>query len=149
LYFIYFFSCFCLLLDDLNCIAEPISFILFPRHLGIPVHLRCPVPYIPAFSQLPVGSVLIQVGVDPLFSDLPARGFPVDLGLAGDPVETLRALTRLVLQERGPTPLAWPGLHDLYFSQQRGSAAADASKAKISKVCALANQVFAFFMKRN
>ena len=58
-----------------------------------------PVPFIPAFhKRWPSGQVppIVQIGVDPLFGDLPLRGFPVDLALPGDPAESLRLLTRLL-----------------------------------------------------
>ncbi len=57
------------------------------------VAVECPVPWIPAFAKMARAPRVIALGVDPLFEDLPLRGFPCDLSLAGDPAEVLRALT--------------------------------------------------------
>jgi acetolactate synthase-1/2/3 large subunit len=74
-----------------------------PHHLGfdpgpfveqadLVLAIECPVPWIPAHTQLVTPPRVIALGVDPLFGDLPMRGFPCDLTLAGDPAVTLRAL---------------------------------------------------------
>ncbi|MGD9684900.1 MAG: thiamine pyrophosphate-requiring protein [Candidatus Obscuribacterales bacterium] len=52
------------------------------------------VPYIPALSGVKKPPTIIQIGVDPLCSNLPMRAFPVDIGLAGNPALNLKALTR-------------------------------------------------------
>ncbi|MBK9142933.1 MAG: thiamine pyrophosphate-requiring protein [Candidatus Melainabacteria bacterium] len=52
------------------------------------------VPYIPALSGVKKAPTIIQIGVDPLCSNLPMRAFPVDIGLAGNPALNLKALTR-------------------------------------------------------
>jgi acetolactate synthase-1/2/3 large subunit len=115
-----------------------------PHHLGfeplpaleeadLVIAVECPVPWIPAFAKLANPPPCIQIGIDPLHSDLPARGFPVDLGLAGDPVATLRALTRRVLAAGAPRPLAWPGEHEARFGAARREAADDAARPVITK----------------
>ena len=54
------------------------------------------VPWILNQASPPDGAKVIQLGADPLFTRFPTRGFPVDIALAGDPLETLLALrTRL------------------------------------------------------
>jgi acetolactate synthase-1/2/3 large subunit len=114
-----------------------------PHHLGFDpmpsvgecdllVAVECPVPYIPAHAGFARPPACVQIGVDPLFSDLPMRGFPVDVGLAGDPVATLRALAER-LRALGPRPLAWPGVHEARFSAARAAAAQDAARPVITK----------------
>ncbi len=95
------------------------------------VALEAPVPWIPAFARLERAPHVIGIGVDPLFSDLPMRGFPVDLALAGDPAETLRALTALL-----PKPSISSALraeHDRLFSAARDAARADGARDAITK----------------
>ncbi len=113
-----------------------------PHHLGfeptewvqdadLVIALESPVPWIPAFAKLPRPPAVIGIGVDPLFGDLPMRGFPVDLGLAGDPVETLRALTALL-----PAPAISERLaqhHARLFGAAREEARADAGRDVITK----------------
>lgn len=58
----------------------------------------------------------------------------MDLGLSGDPVETLRALKRMVVSENGVLPLAWSGRHETAFNFQRQLAEGDSAKQAITKV---------------
>ncbi|MBK9365699.1 MAG: thiamine pyrophosphate-requiring protein [Deltaproteobacteria bacterium] len=98
--------------------------------------VECPVPWIPAHAKLPRAPRVISIGVDPLFADLPLRGFPVDLALAGDPTQTLRALANgLALPQ---ARLAAEGArlaetHARVFFGARRAAAADAALPTISK----------------
>ena len=121
-----------------------------PVHLGFDpaVHvaqadlilaIEDPVPFIPAFVALPQGQVppIVQIGVDPLFSDLPLRGFPSDLALPGDPAESLRLLTRL-LDADPPEGVAARREalridHDVAFAGARAAADTDAHKPAITK----------------
>lgn len=98
-----------------------------------------PVPFIPAFVALPHGQVppIVQIGVDPLFSDLPLRGFPSDLALPGDPAESLRLLTRLLDADPVPDVVARRGAlrieHEVAFANARVAADTDAHRPAITK----------------
>jgi acetolactate synthase-1/2/3 large subunit len=50
-------------------------------------------PWFPAQAQPPASCKVIQCGFDPLFTGIPIRGFPCDLGLTGSTAATLSALT--------------------------------------------------------
>jgi acetolactate synthase I/II/III large subunit len=49
-------------------------------------------PWFPRFSAPPPEATVIQIGLDPLFSDYPLRGFASDITLGGIPRHTLHAL---------------------------------------------------------
>jgi acetolactate synthase-1/2/3 large subunit len=49
-------------------------------------------PWFPRISAPPPEATVIQIGLDPLFSDYPLRGFASDITLAGNPRLTLGAL---------------------------------------------------------
>lgn len=121
-----------------------------PVHLGFDPALQVPqadlilaiedpVPFIPAFVALPQGQVppIVQIGVDPLFSDLPLRGFPSDLALPGDPAESLRLLTRLLDADPPEGVVARRDAlrieHEVAFAGARAAADADAHKPAITK----------------
>jgi acetolactate synthase-1/2/3 large subunit len=74
-----------------------------PHHLGfnpspqveaadLLIVIESHVPWIPAFSKVANPPTIIQIGVDPLYHDLPMRSFPSDLSLAGHPALTLHRL---------------------------------------------------------
>lgn len=95
------------------------------------IAVEAPVPWIPAFAKLARPPAVVGIGVDPLFGDIPMRGFPVDLALAGDPVETLRALTALL-----PAPTTSGALaahHERLFGSARDAARADGARDVITK----------------
>lgn len=114
-----------------------------PHHLGfdpaadiesadLVITVECPVPWIPAFSGRTRAPRVIGIGVDPLFGDLPMRGFPCDLGLAGDPAATLRALADAI----GGSPAIRPELavqHNQRFAAAREAARHDGGRERISK----------------
>ena len=50
-------------------------------------------PWIPSLHKLNPQAKVIQVGVDPLFSSYPIRGYRSDFTLAGDPAATLLIIT--------------------------------------------------------
>ncbi len=50
------------------------------------------VPWMPAEQDIQPGCKVVQVGPDPLFSDLPMRGFPADVAVAGETAAVLEAL---------------------------------------------------------
>jgi acetolactate synthase-1/2/3 large subunit len=117
-----------------------------PMHLGfdpvpavrdadLVVAIECHVPYVPVFAQLERTPAMLQIGVDPLASRLPARGFPVDVGLSGDPVATLRAL----LDRLGDEPRAAErrarvaAEHERVFAGAHAEADADARLPRITK----------------
>jgi len=54
-------------------------------------------PWFPRFAAPPPETTVIQIGLDPLFSDYPLRGFASDITLAGLPRHTLQALNRALL----------------------------------------------------
>ena len=114
-----------------------------PHHLGfdpaadieaadLVIAVECPVPWIPAQSQRARAPRVIGVGVDPLFADLPMRGFPCDLSLAGDPAATLRALADAI---GGPASIRpeLAALHDQRFAAARELARRDGARERISK----------------
>ena len=51
------------------------------------------VPWLPVRVKPPPGCKVIQCGIDPLFSRIPIRGFPCDLGISGTAVAVLKGLT--------------------------------------------------------
>lgn len=114
-----------------------------PHHLGFDPapHVRdadlilaveCPVPWIPAWTRPASSTRVIQLGVDPLFSDLPFRGFPSDLTLAGDPAATLRALAGRLGGE-GAVRQELAQLHARIFDTARAGAERGASAERITK----------------
>jgi len=54
-------------------------------------------PWFPSIAAPPPETTVIQIGLDPLFSDYPLRGFASDITLAGTPRHTLRALKEALL----------------------------------------------------
>jgi len=62
-------------------------------------------PWFPRFSAPPPDTTVIQIGLDPLFSDYPLRGFASDITLSGIPRHTLRALKE-ALQSISPDTAA-------------------------------------------
>jgi acetolactate synthase-1/2/3 large subunit len=54
-------------------------------------------PWFPSFAAPTPETTVIQIGVDPLFSDYPLRGFASDITLSGNPRHTLRALKEALL----------------------------------------------------
>ncbi len=116
-----------------------------PHHLGfdpaadieaadLVIAIECPVPWIPAHSQRARAPRVIGIGVDPLFGDLPMRGFPCDLNLAGDPAATLRALADTI---GGPARSAirpeLAALHEQRFTELREAAQREGTRERISK----------------
>ena len=99
------------------------------------VALESDTPWFPARAEPPSGAVVIQVDDDPLYATYPIRGFPTDIGLAGDAASTLRALAaeleRLPLDQ--PAIAArrrrWAGAHERRREAWRaaGEAARDAT----------------------
>lgn len=85
------------------------------------------VPWLPALKRPRQDARIIHVGVDPLFSRYPLRGFPTDLALAGTPRLALLAIRDAVAGIVGAATAAerrarWEGLH----SRGREAAAARA-----------------------
>ena len=54
------------------------------------------VPWLPALKRPRADARIVHLGIDPLFSRYPLRGFPTDLALAGTPRLALRALADAV-----------------------------------------------------
>lgn len=54
--------------------------------------VECDVPWIPSLKAPPPACKVVHIGVDPLFSRYPIRGFPSDLAITGAPAATLAAL---------------------------------------------------------
>lgn len=114
-----------------------------PHHLGfeplpavaeadLVIAVECPVPWVPALAGLPRPPRVIQLGVDPLFSELPMRGFPCDLALAGDPAVILRALAD---RFEGPAAIdpALAATHERAFGSARARAAAEGAAGRLTK----------------
>jgi acetolactate synthase I/II/III large subunit len=114
-----------------------------PHHLGfepwpaialaeLVIAVECPVPWVPAQAHLSRPLRVIQIGVDPLFSDLPLRGFPCDLALAGDPAVILRALAE---RFEGPAAIdpAHAAAHAHAFAAARARAAAEGAAGRLTK----------------
>ncbi|MBK7829127.1 thiamine pyrophosphate-requiring protein [Nannocystis sp.] len=114
-----------------------------PHHLGfdpaadiesadLVIAVECPVPWIPSQSQRARAPRVIGIGVDPLFGDLPMRGFPCDLNLAGDPAATLRALADAI---GGPAVIRpeLAALHEQRFTAAREAARRDGTRERITK----------------
>jgi acetolactate synthase-1/2/3 large subunit len=85
------------------------------------------VPWTPALKRPRSEARIIHVGVDPLFSRYPIRGFPTDLALAGTPRLALQALADAVARSADAAAVAvrrkrWEGQH----AGQREAAAARA-----------------------
>src|SRR5947209_7512283 len=55
--------------------------------------LECDAPWLPSQAQPPRSCKVIQCGYDPLFTRIPIRGFPSDIGLVGGIAAILSALT--------------------------------------------------------
>jgi len=51
--------------------------------------LECDVPWIPSLAAPPRHCKVVHIGVDPLFSRYPIRGFPCDLAITGSPGSAL------------------------------------------------------------
>jgi acetolactate synthase-1/2/3 large subunit len=74
-----------------------------PLHVAFDVHpyldqadaiivLECDAPWFPVDKNPSREAKVVQIGVDPLFSRIPIRGFPGDVSLSGSPRLTLAAL---------------------------------------------------------
>lgn len=96
------------------------------------------VPWIPAFASLKTPPTVVQIGVDPLFQDLPMRSFPVDIALAGDSARTLRLLNERLdsVPGNGNRRDRFAKLsveHRHLFLEAREAARADGTKGHITK----------------
>jgi acetolactate synthase-1/2/3 large subunit len=60
--------------------------------------LECDVPWIPSLVAPPRHCKVVHIGVDPLFSRYPIRGFPCDLAITGSPASVLSDLAEAVDQ---------------------------------------------------
>ena len=56
----------------------------------------CDVPWYPRMTKPPASAVIMQVGIDPLYSSYPIRGFPSDLTLQGDLALVLSGITGIL-----------------------------------------------------
>ena len=62
------------------------------------VSLEADVPWLPTRAEPGPRCKVIQAGFDPLFTGIPIRGFPCDLGLTGAPAAILKALIDPVVE---------------------------------------------------
>lgn len=62
------------------------------------VVLDCDVPWVPTLHKIRADAKVIHLGVDPLFSNYPIRGYPCDLAITGASALALPALTRALGQ---------------------------------------------------
>jgi acetolactate synthase-1/2/3 large subunit len=83
-----------------------------PMHLGfepdallatadLVIVAECDVPWIPGKKAPPKDAKVIHIGVDPLFSSYPIRGFTSDLAISGVLGATLPALTEALISRQG------------------------------------------------
>jgi acetolactate synthase-1/2/3 large subunit len=83
-----------------------------PMHLGyepdpvlanadLIIVAECDVPWIPGKKAPPRDAKVIHIGVDPLFSSYPIRGFTCDLAISGVLAGTLPALTEALMSRQG------------------------------------------------
>jgi len=98
----------------------------------------CDVPWFPKMFKPKDSTIVIQAGIDPLYSRYPIRGFPSDLTLQGEPAlilsqltEALKSYTRLDRKgvERRRTELKQ--IHDDIFKRQEDMAVKVAHDAPI------------------
>ncbi|MDP2647606.1 MAG: thiamine pyrophosphate-requiring protein [Desulfobacterales bacterium] len=61
----------------------------------------CDVPWYPNKTTPPAAARIVQIGIDPYYSDYPIRGFPSDLTLQGDPARVLFEITKSLTGPRG------------------------------------------------
>jgi acetolactate synthase-1/2/3 large subunit len=69
------------------------------------VVLDAMVPWVPQRHKLPAGCPVIQIGPDPLFSDLPMRSFPTTVAITARPADALAGLSE-ALAAAGGSPRA-------------------------------------------
>jgi acetolactate synthase-1/2/3 large subunit len=115
----------------------------FVEEADLIIAVECHVPWIPALSKINEAPILIQIGVDPLFHRLPMRGFPVDISVAADPAEALKAIRTNVVKKIARDSSVTAAInkraaearaqHDRVFKEQRAEAANDGRKARITK----------------
>jgi acetolactate synthase I/II/III large subunit len=83
-----------------------------PMHLGyepdallanadLVIVAECDVPWIPSKKAPPRDAKVIHIGVDPIFSSYPIRGFTCDLAISGVLGATLPALTEALMSRQG------------------------------------------------
>jgi acetolactate synthase-1/2/3 large subunit len=63
--------------------------------------IDCDVPWFPKMFKPKDSAVVIQAGIDPLYSRYPIRSFPSDLTLQGDPALVLSQLTEIIKRNSG------------------------------------------------
>jgi acetolactate synthase-1/2/3 large subunit len=68
--------------------------------------LESDVPWMPAHGTPPASCRVIQCGYDPLFSHIPIRGFPCDLGITGGIAAILKGLARALEGKVGELQIA-------------------------------------------
>jgi acetolactate synthase-1/2/3 large subunit len=118
-----------------------------PHHLGFEplpdvaeadliLAVECPVPWIPATPAWTPAPRVIPSASTPLFADLPMRGFPCDLSLAGDPTAILRALAdqlRPLEHTTHTPPERLRAAHDRVFHNARSRADAEGAAGRLTK----------------
>jgi len=63
------------------------------REVDVILVVDCDVPWYPGIVKPKESAVIIQVGIDPLYSNYPLRGFPSDITLQGDPARVLSGIS--------------------------------------------------------
>jgi acetolactate synthase I/II/III large subunit len=89
-------------------------------------------PWFPAVKRPSPDARIVHVGVDPLFSRIPIRGFPVDVALVGTPSLALAAL-RAAVQEEGPDAEAVRARRDRWAAEHRRLREAWAARARAAQ----------------
>jgi len=86
------------------------------------------VPWFPGLKHPRPEAHIVHVGVDPLFSRYPIRGFPTDLALAGTPRLALQALAEAVARRADAGAVA--ERRSRWEAEHAGSVAAAAKRAR-------------------
>ncbi len=100
------------------------------------VVLESPVPWLPRVMQPGANAKVIHIAHDPLYQTYPMRGFPSDLGIAGDPGAALVMLREMLkTRQRGHESVVEARRARLLDLRQKG---VDARKAMIEKMISTA-----------
>lgn len=81
---------------ELHLGSDPVGVI---EEADVILVLECDVPWIPKLSRLRGNCRVIHAGPDPLFTNIPIRGFQADLVIGGDIATLLQRMATLIGQE--------------------------------------------------
>ena len=89
-------------------------------------------PWFPKVKRPSLEARVIHLGVDPLYSRIPIRGFPVDVALVGTPSLALEALLAAV-REQGPDAEAMRARREKWAAEHRRLREAWAARARAAQ----------------